>query len=127
MVSFLYAIWDHSSMKNNFWQSAFRPLFRGSHIITLKSKGQTSVKYCVQSQEAEEEKFSLLQLNINCRLNSVLDWHWSSNLKCIVLHLASKISYSALHMVLIFNCPPLYLVLYFPNGLFDLQMIRFYT
>lgn len=127
MLSFLYAIWNHSSLENNFWQSAFRPLFRGSHIITLKSKGQTSVTYCVKSQETEAEKFSLLYLNINCSLNSVLDWHWSSNLKCTVLYLTSKNIILRIAYVSIFNCPPLYLVLYFPNGLFDLQMIGFYT
>lgn len=99
-------LWKTTSV----WQSAFRPLFRGSRIITLKPKGQTSVKHCVKRQEAEAEKFSLLHLNINCRSNSVLDWHWPSNLKWTVLYLTSKMSYWALHMVLIFNCPALYLV-----------------
>jgi hypothetical protein len=89
---------------------SFQVLSHGSRIITLKPKGQTSVKHCVKSQEAEAEKFFLLHLNINCRSNSDLDWQWPSNLKWIAFLLTSKMSYWVLHVALIFSCPVLFLV-----------------
>lgn len=39
-------------------------VFRGSHIIILKTKGHASVRHCVKSQEAKTEKFFLLHRNI---------------------------------------------------------------
>lgn len=105
-IQFGIILWKTTSV----WQSAFRLLFRGSRIITLEPKGQTSVKHCVKSQEAEAENFSLLHLNINCRSNSDLDWQRPSNLKWIVLHLTSKMSHWVLCVAIIFNCLALDLV-----------------